>query len=154
MMMITTFAAVMWNLLTQLSRLVGPLRSPHPLCTLDILFRQITTFIKVHVAFVFQLQTLLLLYFTKIYQLKGMELKNKGHMSFYECCNLTKKVYLMYTYTTSLLDASPQFDSLIYGGQPFKLAFHHRLLLCAAYCCQEIKEACKIERRHSTKAVN
>ena len=83
-----------------------------------------------------------------------MALKNKGHMSFYECCNLTKKVYLMYTYTTSLLDASPQFDSLIYGGQPFKLAFHHRLLLCAAYCCQEIKEACKIERRHSTKAVN
>ena len=75
-------------------------------------------------------------------------------MSFYECSNLTKKVYLMYMYTTSLLDASPQFDSLIYGGQPFKLAFHHRLLLCAAYCCQEIKEACKIERRHSTKDVN
>ena len=84
MMMITTFAAVMWNLLTQLSRLVGPLRCPPP-----------------------------------------------------PWCS-----------------TSPQFDSLIYGGQPFKLAFHHRLLLCAAYCCQEIKEACKIERRHSTKAVN
>ena len=60
--MITTFAAVMWNLLTQLSRLVGlPLRCPPPP---------------------------------------------------WRC------------------STSPQFDSLIYGGQPFKLAFHHRLLLC------------------------
>ena len=45
---------------------------------LDILFRQITTFIEV----------------TKIYQLKGLKPKNKDHTNFYECCDLTKKIYL------------------------------------------------------------
>ena len=55
----------------------------------DILFRQITTFIKVFVAFVFGLQTLRLIDFTKIYQLKGLKPKNKGHTNFYECCDLT-----------------------------------------------------------------
>ena len=54
---------------------------------LDILFRQITTFIKVRVAFVFGLQTLWLIDFTKIYPLKGLKHKNKGHMNFYECCD-------------------------------------------------------------------
>ena len=32
--------------------------------------------------------------FTKIYQLKGMKPKNKDHTNFYECCDLTEKVYL------------------------------------------------------------
>ena len=59
--------------------------------SLDILFRQITTFIKFHVAFAFWRQTLWLIDFTKIYQLKGREPKNKGHTNFYECCDLTKK---------------------------------------------------------------
>ena len=27
----------------------------------------------------------------------GLKLKNKGQTNFYECCDLTKKVYLMYT---------------------------------------------------------
>ena len=36
--------------------------------------------------------------FSKIYHLKGLKPKNKGHMNFYECCYLTKKVYLMYMY--------------------------------------------------------
>ena len=49
------------------------------LSTLDILFRQITTFIKVYVP-------------SKIYQLKGLKPKNKGHTNFYE------KVYLMYVH--------------------------------------------------------
>ena len=68
--------------------------------TLDTLFRQITMFIKVHVAFVFVLQTLLLMDFSKIYQLKVLEPKNKGHTKFHECCDLTKKyVYLvLHTY--------------------------------------------------------
>ena len=57
----------------------------------DILFRQITTFIKVRVAFD---QTHQLIYSSKIYQLKGLKPKNKGHSNFYECCDLTKKVYL------------------------------------------------------------
>ena len=53
-------------------------------------------FINVCVAFVFGLQTLKLIVYTKIYQLKGPKPKNKGHTNIYECCELTKKVYLMY----------------------------------------------------------
>ena len=34
--------------------------------------------------------------FTKIFPLKGQKPKNKGHTNFYECCDLTKKVYLVY----------------------------------------------------------
>ena len=45
-------------------------------------------------AFLFGLQTLKSIDLIKIYQLKGLEPKNKGHMNFYECCDLTKKVYL------------------------------------------------------------
>ena len=58
---------------------------------LDILFCQITTFIKVRVAFVIELPTLKLIDFTKIYQLKGLKSKNKSHTNFYECCDLMKK---------------------------------------------------------------
>ena len=32
--------------------------------------------------------------FCKIYQLKGLKPKNKGHANFYESCDLTTKVYL------------------------------------------------------------
>ena len=45
--------------------------------------------------FVFGLQTLELKDFSKIFQIKGLKLKTKGHMNFYECCDLTKKVYLV-----------------------------------------------------------
>ena len=58
-------------------------------------FRQITTFIKVRVAFIFGLQTFWSLDFTKIFESKGLKPKIKGHMNFYECCDLTKKVYLI-----------------------------------------------------------
>ena len=64
------------------------------MCILDILFRQITTFIKVCVGFVFLLQTLQLRDFSKINQLNSLKAENKGHTNFYECCDLTKKVYL------------------------------------------------------------
>ena len=65
---------------------------------LDIFFRQITTFIKVHVAFVFGLQTLWLIDFTKIYQLKGLKSKNEGQTNFYKHCDLTKRyIYFFYT---------------------------------------------------------
>ena len=57
-------------------------------------FLQITTFINVRLVFVFGLQTLWLKIFCKIYQLMGLKPKNKGHINFYECCYLTKKVYL------------------------------------------------------------
>ena len=34
----------------------------------------------------------------EICQIKGLlKLKNKGHANFYECCDLTKKVYLAYS---------------------------------------------------------
>ena len=48
-------------------------------CRLDILFRQITTFIKVYVAFVF----------SQIYQLKDLEPKTKAPQTFINY--LTKK---------------------------------------------------------------
>ena len=57
-------------------------------------FRQITTFIKVQMAFVYGLQTLESIDCTKIFQLMGLKPKNKDHTNFYECCDLTKKVYL------------------------------------------------------------
>ena len=47
-------------------------------------------------AFLFGLQTLKSIDLIKIYQLKGLEPKNKGCTTFYECCDLTKKVYLIY----------------------------------------------------------
>ena len=68
---------------------------------IDILFCQITTFIKLRVVFVLGLRTLWLKDFTKFYQLKGLKPKNKGHMNFYECCDLTEKVYLKYMHTTT-----------------------------------------------------
>ena len=37
----------------------------------------------------------LMIDFTKIFQLKGLKPKNNGRTNFYECCDLTKKVYLM-----------------------------------------------------------
>ena len=47
-------------------------------------------------ALVFGLQTLCLIDISKIYHLKGPKPKNEDHTNFYECCDLTKKVYLMY----------------------------------------------------------
>ena len=43
----------------------------------------------------FELQTLLLVDFIEIYQLKGLEPKIKGSTNFYDCCDLTKKMYLL-----------------------------------------------------------
>ena len=65
---------------------------------LDILFRQITTFFKVRVAFVLGLQTPYLIYFSKIYPLKSLRPKNKGHANFYKCSDLTNKYYLIIFY--------------------------------------------------------
>ena len=36
--------------------------------------------------------------FTKIFQLKGLKPKNNDQTNFYECCDLTKNVYLKYIY--------------------------------------------------------
>ena len=48
------------------------------LLTLDTFFRQIKSFLRFHLAFVFGLQTYYLIDFSKIYGLKGLEPKNKG----------------------------------------------------------------------------
>ena len=66
-------------------------------------FRQITTIIKVRVSFVFGLHTIKLIDFTKAIQLNGLKPKNKGHTNFYECCDLTKKVYLIYMFVPVLV---------------------------------------------------
>ena len=42
----------------------------------------------------FRHQTLQSRDFGKIYWLKGLAPKNKHHLNFYECCDLTEKVYL------------------------------------------------------------
>ena len=34
--------------------------------------------------------------FSNLLQLKDLKPENKGHMNFYECCDLTKKVCLKY----------------------------------------------------------
>ena len=52
-------------------------------------------------AFVFEFQTLSLINFTKIYQLKGLEPKNKVQTNFYERCDLTKKCGMGY-HTTKM----------------------------------------------------
>ena len=45
---------------------------------LNTFFRQIKSFLRFRLAFVFGLQTYYLIDFSKIYQLKGLEPKNKG----------------------------------------------------------------------------
>ena len=59
--------------------------------------RQITTFIKVRVAFVFGTLDPVIKYFSEFYQSKGLDPNNVSQMKFYECCDLTKKVFLEYT---------------------------------------------------------
>ena len=54
------------------------LRIQEPPCTLDTFFRQIKSFLRFRLAFVFGLQTYYLIDFSKSYQLKGLEPKNKG----------------------------------------------------------------------------
>ena len=46
--------------------------------SLDTFFRQIKSFLRFRLAFVFGLQTYYLIDFSKIYQLKALEPKNKG----------------------------------------------------------------------------
>ena len=53
--------------------------------------RQITTFIKVCVAFDFGLQTLQLIDFIKFFQLKGLRPKHKDHTNLYKRFDLKKK---------------------------------------------------------------
>ena len=58
--------------------------------SLDIFFRQITTFIKVGVAIVFGLQ---LIDFIKIFQLQGLKPKNNDHTNFLNVA-IWRKMYI------------------------------------------------------------
>ena len=78
------------------SRLLNSVRKANKHRHQIYFFRQITTFIKDRMVFVFGLQTLELKDFSKIYQFKCLKPKNKGHANFYECFDLTEKVYLVY----------------------------------------------------------
>ena len=61
-------------------------------------------------AFTFGLQNHQLINFTKIFQLKGLMPKEKGQTIFYECCDLTEKVYLEYTHNVMNFSISLQMD--------------------------------------------
>ena len=58
--------------------------------TLSLFFRQIKSFIRFHLAFVFGLQTYYLIDFSKIHWLKGLEPKNKGQTKSCEQFDLPK----------------------------------------------------------------
>ena len=68
------------------------------MASLDILFSSNHNIHKSSYGLCFWASDNLMIDFTKIFQLKGLKLKDKGHTNFYECCNLTKKVYLLYKY--------------------------------------------------------
>ena len=42
-----------------------------------------------------------------------LEAQNKGHMNFYECCDLMKKVYLIYIASRPQLDSKKKFSSFL-----------------------------------------
>ena len=63
-------------------------------CTLDILFCQITIFIKVPVSFVLRLRTLWLIDFSLIYQLKGLEHKILWKLWFDKKLHLLRSTYI------------------------------------------------------------
>ena len=50
----------------------------------------------------------------------GLKPKNRGHAKFYECCDLTKKVYLVYgVFREVLAHVDPQLLSLILASVDF-----------------------------------
>ena len=76
----------------------------------------------------FGLQTLELIDFSIILWLKGLKSKNKGHRNFYECCDLTKKVYLTYL-CTSRWPTRPMAISLFTPCLHYKWSFYNCFLL-------------------------
>ena len=70
-------------------------------------------------AFVFWLQTLLWINLSKIFPLKGLKPKNKGHTKFYECCDLTKKVYMFLPFLNCCRDIA--------------LVTHSKLVVCKSF---------------------
>ena len=102
---------------------------------LDILFRQITTFISVRLAFVFVLQALSSMDFSKFFQLKGLQPKNKGHKKFYDCCDLTKK-YIYSVVALELLLLEQTCHLLWTGGRGNTQKFSHEIDSKHCYCIE------------------
>ena len=67
--------------------------------TLDIFFSSNHNIHKSLRGLLFWASDLLIDRFSKSLSINGTEAQFKGHVKFYECCDLTKKVYLMYIYT-------------------------------------------------------
>ena len=111
-------------------------------CSLELLFRQITTFVKVRKPFVVRLQILLLIDFSKIYQWKGLEPKNKGQTNFYERCDLTKK----YIYCTfNLWQKNPNLlESHQKDWHGFTIWFTSALC-CLAQMCKANTHICQVK---------
>ena len=72
-----------WKFLLYKTSILGGLGPPPPVPR--------PLFIKVHVTFLFGLQTLQLIDCAKILQLEGLKPKNRGQLNFYECFDLTRK---------------------------------------------------------------
>ena len=64
--------------------------------------------------------------FSNLFQLKGLRPKDKGHTNFYECCNLTKKVYLMYVDRIKYIFISPTLQYIPY----VEFRFHKDMQVC------------------------
>ena len=75
-------------------------------------------------AFVFGLQTLGLIDFTRIFQLKGLKPKIKGYTNFYECSDLTKKLYLPSSYISELNSDHIIIYKIILTGFKFQMAMN------------------------------
>ena len=64
------------------------------MASLDILFSSNHNIHKSSYGFCIRASDPLLIDFAKRFQLKGLKPINKGHTNFFECCDLTKKIYL------------------------------------------------------------
>ena len=117
--------------------------------TLDILFPSIQNIYKSLCGLYFWTSDPLIDGVTKIFQLKGLKPKNKGHTNFYECCDLTKKLYLAaaaifccschFTYHNRLKMKGCNFDALLkhFKSSKIKLwtaTFQH---ISTPECCDE-----------------
>ena len=56
-------------------------------------------------------------YFSKIYQSKGPKPKNIGRRNFYDCCDLTKKVYLYYIFWKFLQNSFSTYKWILHSTQ-------------------------------------
>jgi len=73
--------------------------------------------------------------FSKFYQLKGLDPKNKGHKNFYECCDLTKE-YIYNVVALELLLLEQTCHLLWTGGRGNTQKFSHEIDSKHCYCIE------------------